>query len=244
MILRVLAALAVVVVLFWLYRQWQKLPSEKKRSNALKYLLYGIAVLCLLAVFSGRMHWLGAVLAGVLAFGKFGLVALFRALPLLNFLRRSPFVGQPKFRTAFLDIQIDLRNGQVNGAITSGPFTGRTIDDLNDQELQELESHYQKHDKASYFLIRVIRQRKGFDTGKHTGDYGDKKQQNENFQSVGNPSLHEAKQILGLGPNPTKKEIIAAHRSLIQKLHPDRGGNDYLASRVNLAKDVLMQQFK
>lgn len=234
MILRLLAAIALLVALFWLYGKWQKLPPEKKRGTALKYLLYALAVICIIAVFTGRLHWLGAVLAAVLAFGKFGVVALMRLLPLLNFLRRSPFVGQPKFQTTFLSVQVDLRSGQIGGQILSGPCTGRALGDLDDSELQELENHYQKHDKASYFLIRVIRQRKHFEQGSQ--------QRSENFSSVGDPSPHEARQILGLGANPTKKDIIAAHRSLIQKLHPDRGGNDYLASRVNLAKEVLLKE--
>ena len=40
---------------------------------------------------------------------------------------------------------------------------------------------------------------------------------------------------------PAEKEaVIKAHKRLIQKLHPDRGGNDYLAAKVNAARDKLI----
>lgn len=52
----------------------------------------------------------------------------------------------------------------------------------------------------------------------------------------------EAWQLLGLKPNDSREDVIRAHKSLIQKLHPDRGGNDYLAAKLNAARDLLLER--
>lgn len=53
-------------------------------------------------------------------------------------------------------------------------------------------------------------------------------------------SRAEAYQVLGLAPGASEAEIRAAHRRLMRAAHPDAGGSDWLATRVNQARDVLL----
>ncbi len=67
-------------------------------------------------------------------------------------------------------------------------------------------------------------------------------QQNGSQQARAQKSMsrEEALAILGLKEGASKDEIIAAHKRMMQKVHPDRGGSDHLAAQINKAKDTLL----
>ena len=72
-------------------------------------------------------------------------------------------------------------------------------------------------------------------------------QTGQGYGRSGNPygsrstmTTKEALAILGLESNASRDEILQAHKALMKKVHPDQGGSDYLAQKINEAKDVLI----
>jgi DnaJ family protein C protein 19 len=56
----------------------------------------------------------------------------------------------------------------------------------------------------------------------------------------GGMTREEAYDVLGLAPGADAEAIRVAHRRLMRAAHPDSGGSDWLASRVNQARDLLL----
>jgi len=146
----------VVYTIGYLRRQ----PPVTQRKLITRYALYFLAAVLIGLALTGRLHWLGAVIATLLPFMQRLLQIALKAWPLLRFWKKK--------RTE------------------------------NTAKKESVETH------------------------------------------TGQLSREQACSILGLSGNPTASEVTDAHRKLMQKLHPDRGGSDYLAAQINQAKDILL----
>lgn len=51
----------------------------------------------------------------------------------------------------------------------------------------------------------------------------------------------EARSLLGVGPEATPQQINAAWKRLMGRAHPDQGGTEGLAARLNAARDRLLK---
>lgn len=51
----------------------------------------------------------------------------------------------------------------------------------------------------------------------------------------------EARALLGVSESADAEAIRAAHRRLIALIHPDRGGTEELARKINAARDALLR---
>jgi hypothetical protein len=145
----------------------------------------------------------------------------------------SPGTGQrTEVRTAFLQAWIDHGTGDVGGTVLSGRFAGRTLDSLADGDLIDLHADCSAAGDSLKVLEAYLDRRLG-------GDWRNTRRPPP-AGSRTDMSRDEALAVLGLAEGATADEIKAAHRRLIQRMHPDVGGSADLASRINRAKDVLL----
>ncbi len=54
-------------------------------------------------------------------------------------------------------------------------------------------------------------------------------------------SREEAFAVLGISHDASIDDVKVAHKKLIAQIHPDKGGTDYLAAKINEARDFLLR---
>lgn len=227
---RLLIIFILIFVGWYLWQYTKSLSAHKRRKMLGTWGLGALLLISLVLVATGRMHWIGAAFAASLPLLRILANTLARSLPLLRFWNR--YQGKPSvIKTRGLQVTIHFASGEIDGIIFEGPFSERTLNSLDESQLRTQLAYFKEQDRQSGLLLQAYILRRGF-----SGD----KPHDRQAPQVSDMSRAEALQILGLEDGADHAEIIKAHRRLIQKLHPDRGGNDYLAAKVNLAKETLI----
>ena len=205
------------------------------------------------------LRWTVAGLAGglvlyVLVVGSYGLViaalgALFPVIMAIILGRRrakatrGPSPGkQSEVNTRYLRMTLDHDSGEMTGVVRRGSFEGVRLDDLGLSDLLLLWQECRSEDPQSAAVLEAYLDRQHAETWRDAAE--------ERFGGAGarRPadggamSQEEALEILGLEKDPGEADIIEAHRRLMQKVHPDHGGSNYLASKINEAKDLLLKR--
>ena len=149
-----------------------------------------------------------------------------------------PSGGQvSQVRSAALEMQLDHDTGEISGRILVGQFEGRDLDDLDEADLQVFAGEI-ANDEESVALLEAYFDRR-FPGWREHVDADDGPGESSPPQS-GTMTDDEAYQILGVSPGASEADIVSAHRKLMQKVHPDRGGSTFLAAKINEAKDRLL----
>jgi hypothetical protein len=136
--------------------------------------------------------------------------------------------------TPTLDMRLDLATGLMSGRVRRGDLAGRELADLSEGELRALLADCAREDSESVPLLEAWLDRV------HPGwrDVGADSPPGHASDARMTPG--EALAVLGLAEGATEEEIRAAHRRLMRGAHPDQGGSDWLAARVNQAREVLL----
>jgi len=238
---RVILFLAIAVGLFlfirWLFRQppqvfWQWLA-----------VLLGLGLLLMVA--TGRAHWLAAVFAAILPFIR-TILGLLGSIPLLKRVFSGMNSGQSTaeaseeqtstVQSKYIRMTLAHDSGDINGEVLEGQFKSRYLRQMSLDELLLLMRECQ-HDEESLALLQAYLDRVFADQWRQQADAEGHRQTTNDTSEI---SPDEALQILGLSSGASDEDVIEAHRRLMQKLHPDRGGSAYLATKINLAKDTLL----
>jgi len=228
-------ALVALVGLMWL-AAWLGKASPAQRVRALKLIvLYGIAGALLLLVVTGRIPWMFALISALVPWLQRYMIAkqawnMFKS-------SRGPSAGKSStVETLVLRMTLDHDSGDLDGEVINGPFSGRGLNELSEAQLLELLQDCRARDAQSAALLEAYLDRTRGESWRAADEASD---HGVPPSTQGAMSVGQAAEILGVPADASDEEVTAAHRRLIQKLHTDRGGTDYLAALINEARDTL-----
>ena len=138
-------------------------------------------------------------------------------------------------RTNWVEMQLDHETGAMNGMVLKGPHAGDAArSDRSRGDSGALWRSGSGQDQESARLIEAYLDRR------FGSEWRSEPAENTASPRRETMSRDEAFKILGLKEGATEEEIRNAHRRLMMQIHPDRGGSDYLAAKINQARDILL----
>jgi hypothetical protein len=259
---RLIVLLAIGFALWWFLHWFRNTPPQRVAVALRKAAVLGAAALLLLAVLSGRLNPLFAAAAAAVPV-VFRALNLLQALPALHRMLQSlglvgpgPVGGglggsgsgaaggrQSSIRTRYLDMSLHHDTGAMDGEVLEGPFAGQQLSQLTLPQLLRMLELYQESDARSAAVLTAYLDREHADWREEAaaaGSAGAGQGAGGAQAAARGMTKDDAWSILGLEPGADADAIRAAHRRLMQRLHPDRGGSDYLAAQINAAKDLLL----
>jgi len=142
-------------------------------------------------------------------------------------------------RSRFIEMVLDIDTGHMTGRFVAGSLAGQTLEQI---PVPRLIQAFAEIDGESAQLLEAYLDRREPGWREHGNGYAGAGQGGPAASSA--MTEEEAYQILGLQPGADEEAIRGAHRALMKKLHPDQGGSTWLASRVNQAKDTLLDRHR
>ena len=224
--------IGVLAAALWLLRLFATTPPEVIRK-ALVWTLAGLGggmlLLLLVAGRGGQAIWALALFGPALWRWWQGLRAS-RA-----FARGTAGApGESAVETATLEMRLDHESGEMRGQVRRGAFAGADLATLGLPELLDLLDDCRLADPESLPLLETWLDRLAPDWREAASGSGAPP------SAPGVMGRDEALAILGLAEGATPEEVRAAHRRLMRGAHPDHGGSDWLAARINQARDTLL----
>ncbi len=249
--------LIIVGVGYLIYITYGKQLLAEGKKGYIKIAVIILGLIILLAVATGRANVLlaplGAAMALITRFQRF-IPFLIRYFPQIKGFLGEDFAkaaglggdygsdrggaqgsGRSRVQTPTLVMIFDHASGAMNGTVKRGQFEGYSLNELSVSELGNLLKQCQASDPEAAKLLNVY-------LAKYHGErFGGGDQQQSAPNNPSDMSDQEALDILGLTAGAGREDIVKAHRTLIGKMHPDKGGSTYLATKINAARDHLLK---
>jgi len=138
-------------------------------------------------------------------------------------------------RTRYLDMTLDHHSGAMDVLIRDGAFQGRKLSELSRDEAMSFLREVRLADADSARLVETWLDRE-YPEWRDSGGSSDEPQDG----GSGPMARAEALELLNLTGDPTPDEVREAYKREMKRHHPDQGGSDVAAAKLNQARDVLL----